>query len=76
MRGVFTSKPWPPLPWPRATLHRFWFVGDHGFWVDRLRERHEWIPPWYGTSRDYKALRWRLHATDSHAEKNLTGVAR
>ena len=76
MRGVLTTKPWPPLLWPRATLQRFWFVGDHGFWVDRLRERHEWIPPWYGTKRDYESLQWTTHTAGMSAETNLTGVAR
>ena len=76
MRGVVTSRPWPPLPRPRATLQRFWFVGDHGFWIHRLRERHEWIPPWYGTRRDYESLGWLPTACGTQTESNLTGVQR
>ena len=60
MQGTITSRFWPPLPRLRVTLERFWMIGDHGFWVARLRERHEWVGPWYGTRRDYEAIGWSV----------------
>jgi hypothetical protein len=56
MASCMTSRFWPPLPRMRHGVQVIWIIGAHGFWVPRLVASDEWVPPWYGSRNDYKAL--------------------
>jgi hypothetical protein len=72
MPSAITSKFFPPLPRLRVTVKRVWIEGAHGFWVDRLCEREEWVAPWYGTRRDYEAIE---RAMNQRIRKLLDAIA-
>ena len=65
--GVITTRPWPPTPTLRTTLLRYWYEGRYGFWVEGLRQKSEWTPPWYGSLRRPWSIAQHSYSTNTAA---------